>query len=458
MTNLSIGTLLLAVLALVALLLLERWVMRRGPQEFACPRLLELAERGDGSALIREIQRDAFPPAEQRFTAARRTDSLSLAIESAVGGTNLKGKQRGRNFLLLSGGGQWGAYGAGLFQALSEDNKPVALPDIRIITGISTGSLQTLLLMVALDPDKSAETRKLAIERLVAGYSPDNEREIVRNTTMYGVPLSGSQAGTGPLRTLIGKTLHPKKGQSLIAEIASSTIDGFIGFVEADTGDFRYVHVNKVVEGLEPKQAVECLAAAAMASSAMPVFHQQVRVFDEAGNPRALYDGGVRHSVFFDGAMERLDEAVRESIAKSPPALAKIDFAGSYRATAPTVYVVRNGPTVRTLDTNLNTSDGVIANGKRGYDLLVNQSEIGAIAALRLYNPYGNILVTTADQPAQGAGKPPCMGIKNEKKMFDPDFMTCLRELGASKARRAVNGEFVGPWWPLSPLEPPPGA
>ncbi len=466
MPNLSIGTVLLIAAMSAVLLLLSGCVTRRGPQEISCPAFFDHVHDGKGSSLIREIQRDALNQSPTGLVADAmdsKHDPLAEAIENALGVSDNENLVPLRpNILLLSGGGQWGAYGAGLFEQLSKNDDRQALPDIGIITGISTGSLQTLLLMVALDPDKDAETRALAIQRLVEGYDPEFESEVVRNTGMLGVPLFGSQAGTAPLRRRIAEALRPAEKILLIDEIRSSTIRGFIGFVEADSGHFRYVDVNQMLKAVgDDKKALDCLTAATMASSAMPVFHQQLRVIDKDGNPHSLYDGGARRSVFFDSAMEQLDRAVRKRIvadrkkledrgpAEEREKIAAIGFADSYRAAAPIVYVVRNGPTVRKRDPGLNTSDGIIANGQRGYDLLVNESEIGAIAALRLYNSYGTIMVTTADEYGKEGAPGLCRTIKRDKMMFDPDFMDCLRELGKFKALR-------GPWWPLSPLDRPP--
>ena len=46
-----------------------------------------------------------------------------------------------------------------------------------MITGISTGSLQALMLMVALDPKQTPDMRRYALDRLVWGYSPQRESD-----------------------------------------------------------------------------------------------------------------------------------------------------------------------------------------------------------------------------------------------------------------------------------------
>ena len=196
--------------------------------------------------------------------------------------------------------------------------------------------------------------------------------------------------------------------------------------------------------------AAEALAAATMASSAMPVFHQQLRVAGSDGEALALYDGGVRRSVFFDRAMAAVDREVREqmkghALAKMAGGATQAAIAQDYEDTAPTVYVVRNGPTVRKRDAAFNTSSGPLKNGQRGYDLLVNESEIGAIAGLRLNNPYGRIMLTSADRYDTF---PSNVGENfKDDEMFKPAFMARLRDLGRHKAERPT-----GPWWPLSKI------
>ena len=375
---------------------------------------------------------------------------MSCSIRDAVQCHNAAGRPD-CNVLLLSGGGQWGAYGAGLFDTLSRNSgKELALPGIGVITGISTGSLQTLMLMVALDDKHTPQMRRFALDRLIWGYSPDKESDVVRHTKLAGVPLFGSAAGTDPLHKRIIEALMPGGDDVLVKAIGNSSIEGFVGFVEAERGLFRYADIKQLVNTAPtPRAAAEALAAATMASSAMPVFHQQLRVAGSDGKPFALYDGGVRRSVFFDRAMAAVDQEVRKELetrqASKGAADTKDALATNYARIAPVVYVVRNGPTARKTDKTFNSSSGPLKNGQRGYDLLVNESEIGAIAGLRLNNPYGKILMTSADRYDTFSSD---VG-ENFKKdeMFKPAFMARLRDLGRHKAERAD-----GPWWPISPL------
>ncbi|WP_421989646.1 patatin-like phospholipase family protein [Qipengyuania sp.] len=423
-------------------------LFRRGPLTFAIDGFYTHVVDGDVGPFIRDVQADV-PDAE----ICRLDDRMSCSIRDAVQCHN-QASRPDCNVLLLSGGGQWGAYGAGLFDTLSRNSgNDLALPDVGVITGISTGSLQALMLMVALDPKQTPDMRRLALKRLVWGYSPERESDVVRHTKMIGVPIFGSAAGTAPLRKRIVEALMPDGDESLVTAIGQSSIEGFAGFVEAERGVFRYADIKELVNAApNAAAAAQALAAATMASSAMPVFHQQLRVAGSDGKPLALYDGGVRRSVFFDRAMAAVDQEVRaqmkgHAVAKVAGGASQEAIAQDYEATAPTVYVVRNGPTARKDQISLNSTSGPLKNGQRGYDLLVNESEIGAIAGLRLNNPYGRIMLTSADRYDTFCSE---VG-ENFKKdeMFKPAFMARLRDLGRHKAERAE-----GPWWPLSTIKP----
>ena len=425
-----------------------------GPQAVHAPHFADHVHVAPASKFIADIQRDAKvsqlgphrnPMAWELRKMVKRAASpgghavLKSSAPQAAASDNEK-------VLMLSGGGQWGAYGAGLFRALHEaSGNGLAMTNVKVITGISTGSLQTLLLMVALDGNAKRQTRDYAMRQLEWGYSPRDEGEVVDNRGMVQMLLRGAQAGTAPLRKRIRHAIYENGSAEILDAIRNSSIEGYVGFVEANCGHFHYADVRELVrKAPDNEAAVEALTAAAMASSAMPVFHQQLRVTGLAKGDRSLYDGGVRRSVFFERAIEEMQEEVKQR-AGDP---ADPDPPGAEQAqVTPDFFVVRNGPTVRDLAPHLDASDDPLGNGKRGYDLLVNESEIGAIASLRLLNPHGTIWVTTADGWEDMIS--PTTGEKCTKgdKMFDPDFMACLRDLGHHKVRRND-----GPWWEMRKL------
>ena len=441
------------IVAIAALLWVLRKLLNWGPQAIHAPHFANHIHVAPASRFIADIQRDALVDQHGPHRDPMGWQFRKMVQENAAaGGRMLKASApeaastQNDKVLMLSGGGQWGAYGAGLFAALhAKSPNSLAMTNVRVITGISTGSLQTLLLMVALDANAKSATRDYAMSRLEWGYSPRRESEVVDNRGMIQMLLRGAQAGTAPLRKRIRDAIYQNGSGEILDALRNSSIEGYIGFVEAHSGHFHYADVRELVRTAPDNDtAVEALTAAAMASSAMPVFHQQLRVTGMERGDRSLYDGGVRRSVFFERAVEEMQGAVRQYAGhpddNNPPA-------EEQARVTPDFFVVRNGPTVRDLAPDLDASDGPLGNGKRGYDLLVNESEIGAIASLRLLNPHGTIWVTTADGWDRFECQCADADCSKGDEMFKPGFMACLRDLGRHKVERAG-----GPWWEMSKM------
>ena len=250
------------VLGVAALAFFAFTMFRRGPLTFQIDGFYTHVADGDVGPLIRDVQADVPDAA-----VCRLDDRMSCSIRDAVQCHNEAGRPD-CDVLLLSGGGQWGAFGAGLFDTLSRNSgNELALGGVGVITGISTGSLQALMLMVALDPKQTPDMRRFALERLVWGYAPERESDVVRRTGLIGVPLFGSAAGTRRLRQRIIEALMPGGDERLIEAIGQSSIEAFAGFVEAERGVFRYADIKELVNAAPTAAAAaEALAAATMAS------------------------------------------------------------------------------------------------------------------------------------------------------------------------------------------------
>ncbi|MEM6493226.1 MAG: hypothetical protein AAF650_02490 [Pseudomonadota bacterium] len=497
--------------------------------------LVEEAAFPDGmdlDALRREGER------LQREYEAKRAASGGVGLESlgAAGAGESAGENeiivtsslpRG-NALLLSGGGQWGAFGAGLFVGLActqteglnadrnvmpcvtitrdEAGQEIARTlnagaldfaridamDIGLITGVSTGGLQSLLLMVVLDKTQPKDTRVQALQRLITEYAPPSQSAVVDYDGYGAVLFQGSVAGTDALRGTVNRVLREEytflveddegdlspSRHRLVDQIALSPIKTVVGVVEGADGQFKAVNMKEMVTELQAdtgpaNEAVDCVMATTLASSAMPVFHQQLRVQRELEPGEepietplkdvTLFDGGVRRSVFISdfGKVYRRPFATiaREMTRPAYDALLGSDSLAK-------IYVLRNGPTTATLQENVNAVDSAVNQAFRAYSLLVNELEVNSIAALRLANPFGPIDVTTADGSEDEELSPKALpgtariGCEKIEEMFSPTFMRCLQNFGA---RRGMGLELDGQsrpqpipaFWPLSIIDPP---
>ena len=431
------------------------------------------------SPLVAEIQRDAAGDLEDRRAPAYLTQSISTqSIIKSAGGSDhsdpvkadepiyaalmesanrLKFQEssapKSVNVLLLSGGGGWGAFGAGFLKAYHEEvlkaklNKN-ASPRFRdaplrfdAITGVSTGALQALL--VAVDDYDELEKQ----------YRIENQEQLATRSGILGVLTRGSLFNTTPLRQRLEGLICAGPGNCpLLAKLAEPGRPKlFIGVVEIATGTLKIVNITALLQSvylaadgtiapnpdaLKVDKAARCVAGVTLASTAIPVFLRPVRLGDAAAGAYTTYvDGGVRASVFEANTAQIAAQAQKDS--QLPVVL----------------YVIRNGPTVLrpgklTPDTTRFAVDakpdaGAVA--MRSYSTIVNQSEVMSIAGLRLLHPDGDINVMTADG-YRSLAQQKCVKTTGDDVMFDKDFMRCLVTWGEEKAARY-------PWIKLSPIK-----
>ncbi|WP_225206597.1 patatin-like phospholipase family protein [Novosphingobium huizhouense] len=382
--------------------------------------------------------------------------------------------------LLLSGGGQWGAYGAGFLSQLHRQGFDKRYP-FGTVTGISTGAFQALFVGAGADDD---------YDRLAAVYAPGTEADLVRRYPELLAVVTGEMAAIARLRAKLedalcvrdlldravrsGQPLDAQQAEAICPMIVHLAVAGgttfpelkkpvlprrvFIGVVRADDGAFLTANATRIATDLfaedvahlrlapdRLRNAQQCLAGVVLASAAMPLFYQQVQISDPAngGKRRTYYDGGVRQSVFeAELALDR-----KRSEDKRP------------------IFVVRNGPTAlltrqrrpgETTDRDVPGPDALV-NAKanaldaamRAEKIVVNQIEVQSIADLRLTNPQGPVYFTTADDfhAFRSDAHPNGCSRADRKAVFDRDFMLCLRELGIAKAKKATEQQLLLDAW-----------
>lgn len=372
--------------------------------------------------------------------------------------------------LLLSGGGQWGAFGAAFLEQAYRNN-PAYLPPFGIVTGVSTGAMQALFVARSNEP----EPRQASLRAMVAAYSIASEGDIVERGGAMAVVTRGAMARLDPLHARIIRTLCPPDeadgGCPMVVDLAQHRgALAFVGLVDAASGDFRYVLLNQLAasqldqpggtEAERQHRAAECLAGAVLASSAMPVYYQQVMVGSQAEGFRTYIDGGARNSVFL-ASMARLFSPAVLNAALAAPGTAAAET-GRLPSGPASIYMVRNGPTNAQPMAGADQPWNALSAAKRSYALMVNQSEVNALAAVRLLQPTGDAFVITADgfdspswrAAALATPNAPFREIctkQNPDAMFEPQFMACLRQFGQFKAGYLRDGS---PWLPVAEVAP----
>lgn len=225
------------------------------------------------------------------------------------------------SMLLLSGGSEDGAFGAGFLdqwaRTRTERNAAThptrrGLPRFRVVTGISTGSLQASFAFLD-EPEVN-----------VASYAISQERQLLRPLVSRGLkeqPVHGALslarhgtlASLDPLRALLHRLLDPRR----LAAIAHEAADHeggrklLAGAVEMDSGDLvvfdlgEYARAWAAARDAEdaPRAAAfkDCYVEALLASSSVPMAAPPVFI-----DGKMFIDGGARFGVF----LNRLDKAL----------------------------------------------------------------------------------------------------------------------------------------------------
>jgi hypothetical protein len=161
-----------------------------------------------------------YPVPEKEAGAAHFPKYANVRVEFEQGSTNLSGVLKGFlgefnaslgpghqiHILALSGGGENGAYGAGLLCGWTEAG---TRPDFDLVTGISTGSLIAPLAFLGTNFDSD----------LRHGYTEIKPEQIFLKRSLFGF-LKHRDAGASsePLQQLIAETIGDKEMTAIAAE------------------------------------------------------------------------------------------------------------------------------------------------------------------------------------------------------------------------------------------------
>src|SRR5258707_11033247 len=218
------------------------------------------------------------------------------------------------SLLAISGGGDDGAFGAGVLVRWSESR---TRPSFKIVTGISTGALIAPLAFVGPDYD-----------RLLAGmYTTIGQTDIFEKRPVLAGLVSDALADSRPLRNLIAKYLDA----NLVARIAEESRRGralVIITTNLDAGVPVIWNIGAIAESGRP-EAAELIRKILLASASIPALFPPV-MFNVQVN-------GVQHQeLHVDGGA-----SMQTFLYPASLRIAKIGTAGVPRRRI--AYMIRNG-------------------------------------------------------------------------------------------------------------------
>jgi hypothetical protein len=206
------------------------------------------------------------------------------------------------SILLLSGGSQQGAFGAG-FMSAWEAQRGGTLPRFRMVTGISTGALQATFAFLGdtatIVKEYSIEAESDLLATLVKGKIEDNEIG-----TANSLWRRGTLARLDPLRKTLDGLITPKVLGTIAHEATKNKRTLQVAAVEMGSGEMAVFDLTKAAQIYvaekkdNPARAAQirgCYIEALLASSSVPMSAAPVFI-----DNRLYIDGGARFGVLVD--------------------------------------------------------------------------------------------------------------------------------------------------------------
>lgn len=310
------------------------------------------------------------------------------------------------NYLAVSGGGEDGAFGAGLLLGWSEAG---TRPEFKLVTGISTGALTAPFAFLGSRYDR----------QLKEVYTAISAADVLEERSLLAFAFDDALADNAPLRALIAK----KFTQEMLEEVAEEYAKGrllLIGTTNIDARRPVIWNITKIAATGHP-QALDLVHDILVASAAVPAAFPPTMIDVTVGDvayQEMHVDGGASAQVFVYPSSLHLKELSEE---------AHVNRERS-------VYVIRNGR----LDPDWADTERVTYSiAGRAISSLIQNQGVGD-----LYRIYS--LTQRDGVDFNLAYIPPTFDVKLEEP-FDQNYMKALFELGYEQARAGYAWEKAPP-------------
>jgi len=212
-----------------------------------------------------------------------------------------KGPLPPANFLAISGGGENGAYGAGLLNGWTEAG---TRPEFALVTGVSTGALSAPFAFLGSAYD----------QQLKDVYTTITAKDVLETRGIFAAIWNDAMADNTPLQNLVAKYVN----QDLLAAIAAEHRKGrnlMIGTTNLDARRGVIWDIGKIAEYGTP-EALELVRKILVASAAIPGAFPPMMIDVEANGTRYQemhVDGGASAQVFVYPARLHVAELSKEA-------------------------------------------------------------------------------------------------------------------------------------------------
>lgn len=372
-----------------------------------------------------------------------------------------------REILVLSGGSQHGLFGTGFFLARR------AIPTYSIVTGVSTGSLQSTMFFLANQPeptdrvypaDRGFDPGAIAVGRtnlqdFAASSLVSSESSLlkVKGGGILAGLASGAVGSLDPLKQRIYGLISPQTLLELGREREKGRIL-LIGVTDVDDGNGYAIDLTELASRVTPAstpaqfdQVRRCYVDALIASSSVPpgVYPVSLNIqLVPTGEVRTdlFIDGGARYGVFLkqiEDSIAAANQARSMAAAPAPPTNVTLIVNGK----------MYSSPWIDSKGTRV-AKWSALTLGMRSIDLLenqvyrfsVDQVETAALAggALQMAFISNEGLPAGSEDPDQHVYKgATCADWSAQDDRagvteFHPHYMACLLDYGESRGTREL--------------------
>jgi hypothetical protein len=349
-------------------------------------------------------QTDILDIPDARFYVSESKQIIDLAIKASERRNQTRGTSTNRYFLAISGGGDDGAFGAGLLIGWSDrGDRPV----FDVVTGVSTGSLSAPFVFLGQKYD--AQLKEI--------YTQTTANDIfVRRPAVFAAVASDAVSDSAPLRNMIARYLD----HSMIQRIAEEYGKGRLLFIlttNLDQGRPVIWNIGAIAASGSPK-AQDLIIDVLLASASIPAVFPPVMLdvtVDGVRHQEMHVDGGtVAQAFLYPPSFSLRSAAARAGVNE------KTLRASRKRA----AFVIRNGRFTRPEETvKLQT----IAIAKEALSTMITSSGVNDTYRMYLLARRDGVDFNLAsigddfDVPYKGP--------------FDKDYMQSLFAYGYQKGR-----------------------
>lgn len=314
------------------------------------------------------------------------------------------------DILVLSGGGAWGAYGAGFIDGWSKREAALGnpRPQFDVVTGVSTGAIIGTFALLGPDYDSALED----------AYRGTSSGDLFRRRSIFTLPFWNSFNDPQPIEDSLTAALSDGTVAKLSQAFAQRR-SLWAGAVNFDTGKFTEFDLTDLAAELPPDQARKSIVDRLMAASAVPGFFPPRFI-----NGCMYMDGGVRQNLFVSEIGGAIDAASGSAKLRE--------------GTTVNIYAIINGTTAPSHRLTANT---LISVGIRGFELASDQIQLGSLRAIYDYAKAKgfHLYWTSADDVVAIEGEEKtyrrCSAPKGEADQFNSHFTTCLFDAAKEKAQ-----------------------